>query len=249
MKTLFLLSVFCTIILVVEVAYSYFKKDGVYSKNGTIGNTINFFALGYVSQKIIPRFLAYFVVWYSWVHYSTDAKSLIMVLCSIVLVDGVYYFFHRLFHKIPLLWEFHSVHHSDDHFNLSTSFRISILEHVTILFFFAPLLFIGVNPFAIFEAVYFLGLYQFITHSSYITFPSWLGYLLVTPQSHRVHHSQNAIHYNKNFGGIFSIWDRVFGTYHSEAKDIAVGIKGYTENNVVLLQLRPFKKVFNKYKE
>ena len=228
--------------------YSYFKKDGVYSRNGTIGNTLNFFMLGYISQKITPIFLTYFFVWYSWMHYSISTTPLIMVLSGLVLVDGVYYFFHRLFHSIPLLWQFHSVHHSDDHFNLSTSFRISILEHVTILFFFVPLLFIGVHPLVIFEAVYFLGLYQFITHSSYIVFPSWLGYVFVTPQSHKVHHSQNAVHYNKNFGGILSIWDRLFGTYHAEVKDAVIGIKGYKEDAVLSLQLRPFRKIMQREK-
>lgn len=139
--------------------------------------------------------------------------SLISLLSCIVLMDFLYYIYHRLDHSYKFLWAFHSVHHSDSTLNYSTALRVSWFEQIFFFVFLIPLFLIGYHPLIILLAGIVLDTYQFFCHGNYLQFPRFTEYILVTPKNHRVHHSRDAHHQRSNFGAIFSIWDRLFGTY------------------------------------
>lgn len=133
-----------------------------------------------------------------------------------VAVDFVYYWTHRLEHRLSILWGHHSVHHSSTSFDLSTSLRIAWHDGLMGVVYLAPLALLGFPPMmllVLFEA----GLiYQTWVHTQRIGRVPFIEGILNTPAAHRVHHASNALFIDKNHGGVFVIWDRLFGTWADE---------------------------------
>lgn len=127
---------------------------------------------------------------------------------------------HWVKHRVPWLWHFHAVHHSQREMNLFTDMRYHTVEYLvsrTIVTF--PLLMLQTN---VGEVLYLSFLHQWYSRFSHASIRTNLGplrFVMVTPQSHRIHHSLEAPHWNKNFGVIFSIWDRLFGTQYRGADE------------------------------
>jgi sterol desaturase/sphingolipid hydroxylase (fatty acid hydroxylase superfamily) len=133
-----------------------------------------------------------------------------------VAVDFVYYWSHRLEHRVSILWAHHSVHHSSTSFDLSTSVRIAWHDGLMGVVYLAPLALLGFPPMmllVLFEA----GLvYQTWVHTQRIKRVPLIEGILNTPAAHRVHHASNAMFIDKNHGGVFVMWDRLFGTWADE---------------------------------
>ena len=112
-------------------------------------------------------------------------------------------------------------HHSSQHYNLSTALRQTWTGFFAISFIFrVPLLFLGFHP----AMVAFVGavnlIYQFWIHTEAIDrFPRWFEAVMNTPSHHRVHHATNPRYLDRNYAGVFIIWDRMFGTFTQEVKD------------------------------
>jgi sterol desaturase/sphingolipid hydroxylase (fatty acid hydroxylase superfamily) len=137
-------------------------------------------------------------------------------VCTILVGDFFSWLHHVLRHKIGVFWVFHVVHHSQRQMSFFADYRVHLVE----LAIAQTILFIPIHMFAMrFPAnVYLLFVFVWYTriyHANLRTNLGWLKHILVTPQSHRVHHSIERAHWDKNFGVIFSIWDRMFGTLHS----------------------------------
>jgi sterol desaturase/sphingolipid hydroxylase (fatty acid hydroxylase superfamily) len=144
----------------------------------------------------------------------TDAlPTWLLVIAALVVGDLGKWLQHYASHKVPFLWHFHSVHHSQRELNLFTQARFHAVEMITL----APILYLPLYVLNLdFElAVWILLAIEWhgrITHANLRTNFGPLRYALVTPQSHRVHHSRERQHHDRNFGTLFSIWDRLFGT-------------------------------------
>jgi len=148
-------------------------------------------------------------------------------LLSFLLLDVLLYAWHRLCHQFDGFWMFHKVHHSDPYLNVSTAFRIHIVELIiTTVLKSAYIILLGIDKTVVFayEAVYPLFV---MFHHTNIMFAGekWLGQVIVTPHLHRVHHSIERTEHDSNYGAIFSVWDRLFLS-RKEAEPTAVGIKG-----------------------
>lgn len=140
----------------------------------------------------------------------------ITILVCVVALDGVAWAWHRANHRMPALWRFHAVHHSDTVYDVSTAVRFHLGEIVVALIVRGiAVLLLGAPVAAIlaFEIIY--SLFNFMAHGS-IALPGgldrFLSRLVVTPAYHRVHHSRNAHQQHTNFGTIFAVWDRIFKT-------------------------------------
>ena len=233
-------------IIFLEFFLSLYKKDSIYSVWGTIGNVCNGVVLRFVSDKAVTFHFAYFAALFTLFGHAQAPFSAISFLYCLLLVDFVYYLFHRMHHSVSFLWMFHHVHHGDDRLNLSTAYRISWIEQLYLSVFFVPIVLIGFSPVAVLAAFYLLSIYQFFCHSSYLKLPLWLNWILVTPNNHRTHHDQEERHQNSNFGGVFSIWDRLFGTYTAHIDTFTPGIKGYHQDNFIRIQTDPIRSFFSK---
>jgi sterol desaturase/sphingolipid hydroxylase (fatty acid hydroxylase superfamily) len=228
-----------------ECLYSFYKKDKVYSLQGIETNFYTGFALGPI---ILLSDLSFFAVAYylkgtSFVsngYNLTVFGSLSFFIC-LFCVDFIHYVTHWLRHKVNFLWVFHYVHHSDTKFNMTTNIRQSWFERFYNTLLTLPILFLGFSPAIIFLCLIYERLYQYFFHNAYIRLPGIFDYLFITPSNHRNHHDQNREYQDSNYGGVFSVWDRMFGTYTKsiDIKNFKPGIKGYHQDNFIKIQIDP----------
>lgn len=135
-----------------------------------------------------------------------------------VLDDLKYYWVHRFGHRVRWFWASHVNHHSSQHYNLSTALRQTWTGGLTLGFVFAlPLVMLGFHPLMIAICAGFNLIYQFWIHTEAIgKLPRWFEAVMNTPSHHRVHHAINPRYLDRNFAGVFIVWDRIFGTFEEE---------------------------------
>jgi sterol desaturase/sphingolipid hydroxylase (fatty acid hydroxylase superfamily) len=148
--------------------------------------------------------------------------------------DFAYYWFHRISHEVRFFWNFHVVHHSSNQYNLSVAVRQSWFSGVAHWVFYLPIAFLGF-PLWAFATMHGLNLiYQFWIHTKLVGKLGFLEKILNTPAHHRVHHGVNNQYLDRNYAGIFIIWDRMFGTFVEESEEVRYGIiKPLTSYNPV----------------
>lgn len=155
------------------------------------------------------------------------------VALTVVLLDGVTYGWHRAYHGLPVMWRLHRVHHSDRDVDVTTSGRFHLAEMVlSALFRLGVIALLGasVASVVIFEIVF--GFFNQLEHANLRIpepFETWLRWVVVTPDMHRIHHSQRRQDTNSDYGTIFSWWDRLFGTYRFDAEQrvLTMGLPEY----------------------
>lgn len=171
------------------------------------------------------------------------------IVMSWLLMDLLMYVLHRAFHGIGFLWRFHKVHHGDQALDLTTTFRTHPVETLITLVVRAgavaligmPLL--GVVIYEVIVCTMALFIHANIRLNNHID--RLLGWILITPSMHRVHHGSDPADYGSNFGLVISVWDRIFGTLRlrpSAGPESAIGISGLNgETGVMPLLTQPFK--------
>jgi sterol desaturase/sphingolipid hydroxylase (fatty acid hydroxylase superfamily) len=156
---------------------------------------------------------------------------------SLVLVDLCYYFYHRAGHRLRVLWTVHQVHHQSDGFNFAVALRQPYLSDLYAVFFYFPLPLLGIPLDVFFATVAFSSLNQITLHTRFL--PRRSFGIFNTPALHQLHHAKNAIYADANFGAMFIVWDRLFGTYvaRDPSEPPVLGIKeGYPTHDSVRAQ-------------
>ena len=139
------------------------------------------------------------------------------VTLSLLIYDFLQWLQHWIRHKVPVLWHFHVIHHSQRELNLFTDLRVHFVEYfVSRGVEFIPMLLLGLQPFEVLWVATVMSWHTRLAHANVRTNYGPLGHLLVSPQYHRVHHSIDPEHVDRNFGAILTVWDRLFGTYHHD---------------------------------
>ncbi|XP_067208902.1 alkylglycerol monooxygenase-like isoform X3 [Linepithema humile] len=167
---------------------------------------------------------------------------------TFIVVDFCYYWAHRSNHEIHFLWACHQVHHSSEEFNLAVGLRQHILQHWCNFAVYLPLaIFIPPSHFMVHNQ--FNLIYQLWIHTTLIGDLGPLELILNTPKHHRVHHGCNLFCLDKNYGGVFIIWDRLFGTFQEEQQKEEI-IYGLVVNpnsfNLIYQQIFYLKSVIQK---
>jgi len=163
----------------------------------------------------------------------TDLAPWLASVVAFLLLDGTLYTQHRLLHLIPFLWRFHSVHHADPEFDITTGVRFHPAEIlISFVLKAGVILAIGAGPYAVFVFEATLSSASLFTHANLklpVTVDTLLRRLFVTPEMHRIHHSVEASEHNRNFGFFLSCWDQLFGSYRLESAEsqetMAIGLK------------------------
>ncbi|MTD44763.1 sterol desaturase family protein [Conexibacter sp. W3-3-2] len=138
--------------------------------------------------------------------------------------DLAFYWYHRVGHRVRIGWASHVVHHSSEHYNLSTALRQPWVP-MTALPFWLPLALLGFAPWMILMQQAISLIYQFGLHTERIgRLPRPVEWVFNTPSHHRVHHGANARYLDKNYGGILIVWDRLFGTFEPEGERVRYGL-------------------------
>ena len=175
------------------------------------------------------------------------------LIVFLLLFDLTIYLQHRVFHRVPVLWRLHRMHHTDPDYDLTTGNRfhpLSIL--LSGLIKVVLILLVGPMTLAVVIGEILLNSTSMFNHSN-IRIPSSLDsrlrLLVVTPDMHRVHHSINELEHNRNFGFNFPWWDRLFGTYQEQPtaghEKMEIGIRGFhgaDTTRLLPLLVQPLKK-------
>ena len=155
--------------------------------------------------------------------------------------DFAYYWFHRVSHESRVFWASHVVHHSSEHYNLSTALRQTWVP-MTYFPFWLPLLLLGFPPWMVLLAQSWSLIYQFWIHTERIRrLPRALEWVLNTPSHHRVHHGSNDQYLDRNYAGILIVWDRLFGTFIGEGERVRYGLTKNIET------FNPVRVAFHEY--
>ena len=150
----------------------------------------------------------------------SDWRSWVVTL---ILYDFLYYWCHYYHHKVNILWGNHIIHHTGEDFNYSLAVRLSALGGLTVWLFFMPVMALLGIPLELYGAIAGLQVfYQYFIHTTLVPELGFLEKIFVTPSQHRIHHAKNPQYIDKNFGCFFVIWDRLFGTYQRELKDVEI---------------------------
>jgi sterol desaturase/sphingolipid hydroxylase (fatty acid hydroxylase superfamily) len=173
--------------------------------------------------------------WQIGLNYLYDAPETLKAVIAFLLLDYSNYIWHILLHKLPILWRFHLVHHTDLDLDITTAFRFHFGEMIGSVFFRgAAIILIGVSPIMvlIYEII-FEAATQF--HHSNTKFPyrleKALNKLIVTPRMHGIHHSMIRRETDSNYSVIFSIWDRLHKTIrlNIHQNEIVTGVPTYAD--------------------
>lgn len=164
---------------------------------------------------------------------------------AMVAVDFAYYWYHRCHHQIRALWAVHVVHHSSEQFNLSVALR-QPWAVFTSLPFILPLALIGIDGRIIVTCYATNLLFQFFIHTELVDkFWAPIEFVFNTPSHHRVHHGSQDEYLDKNYGGIFIIWDRMFGTFAAENARVHYGLtKNINTHNIFRVYFHEFAAIW-----
>ena len=212
---------FFMLLVGIEFVYGLIKRENNYRIND---------ALASMSLGLISRFIPLLGLGFQYVVYTYVAEEFNLSLLNstetwvwvtaFFMYDLCYYWMHRLHHEIKVFWATHVVHHHGEEFNLSTAMRQTSTGFLWKWIFFLPMFLIGIPP-NVFVTVAGINLiYQFWVHTEHIGRLGILEYIFITPSNHRIHHAQNDDYLDANYGGVFIIWDRIFGTYIDERDDL-----------------------------
>ena len=159
-------------------------------------------------------------------------------------VDLSFYLSHRFVHRVNIGWAAHQAHHSSEYMNFATALRQKWNPWFEFVFW-LPLPFLGFAPWTIYVAFGFNLIYQFFTHTEMIgKLPRPIELVMNTPSHHRVHHGSDPEYLDKNYAGIFIIWDRMFGTFVEEKQRPKYGLtKPVGTYNMIKLQYGDYAKI------
>jgi alkylglycerol monooxygenase len=213
---------FFLLAILVELAYGIAIKKNTYRLNDAISNL--FMGTLRTANKLIIIGAAGYVFYSVETHFALwrmDGTSAATWIFAFIIYDFFYYWFHRISHERQIFWASHAAHHQSEDYNLSTALRQTGTGAFVSWVFYIPMFVIGI-PSYVFISVASLNLiYQFWVHSEHIPKLGWYENYFVTASNHRVHHAQNEQYIDKNYGGVFIIWDRMFGTHKVEDENEA----------------------------
>ena len=182
-------------------------------------------SLGLISR--LPPLLNLGIQGVVWTYVATNLNMSLMPkdswvtwVIAFLFYDLCYYWMHRMSHEVKVLWASHVVHHQGEEFNLSTALRQTSSGWLWKWIFYIPMFMIGIPGEVFFTVAAINLLYQFWVHTEHIKTLGPLELIFITPSNHRIHHAQNPEYIDANYGGVFIIWDRIFGTYIPERDDL-----------------------------
>jgi sterol desaturase/sphingolipid hydroxylase (fatty acid hydroxylase superfamily) len=207
------------LLIVIELLWNHFKGTDYYRLN----DSINSLSLGILSRitgalyALLP--LSLYAYTYESFALFTWQDNITTWIIAFVIYDLSYYWNHRFGHTMNIGWASHVIHHSSEEYNLTTALRQTSIPNPIGALCFIPMLLLGFPPWLLVAVGSLNLIYQYWVHTQVIDrMPAWYEALFITPSNHRVHHAKNKIYIDKNYGGVFLIWDRIFNTFQPELK-------------------------------
>ena len=214
-------------LITAEFIYSYINKKDFYKKDDTLAS-MGLLA-GNVAVSLITKgsILLLYIYFYQFRLFTVNDLLPIWAVWALtfIVIDFVYYWYHRCSHRIRFLWAVHMNHHSSEEMNYVVSLRQAWFGPITKIPFFIFMPLVGFDPLITLVAGVASTLWGVLGHTQWINKLGLLEYIFVTPSSHRVHHGSNECYLDKNYGNFLIIWDRMFGTFAEEREKVKYGIR------------------------
>ena len=212
--------------IALEALFSSISNKSFYRLNDTLctaGLLVGNILIGFAAKGIsfsIHIFLYQFRL--------IDLASLIPVwamwILAFILIDLVFYIYHRLSHRVRFLWAIHMSHHSSEEMNFAVSLRQAWFAPLSKIPFFLVLPILGLDPTIVVIAGIISTLWGVVGHTQIVDKLGPLEIIFNTPSHHRVHHGANKEYIDKNYGNLLIIWDRIFGTFEPEDEPVKFGL-------------------------
>ena len=220
---------------------SYYKKEDTLCTVGLLtGNILMVFAV-----KGLTLALHFYLYQFRLFDLASMIPLWAMWVLTFILIDLVFYIYHRISHRSRFLWAIHMSHHSSEEMNFAVSFRQAWLGPVSKIPFFILLPLIGLDPTIIAVAGVISTLWGIFGHTQVIGKLGPIEWIFNTPSHHRVHHGANEQYIDKNYGNLFIIWDRMFGTFEPEKANVRYGlVKNVNTFNPIKITLMEWSSIF-----
>jgi len=221
---------------------SYYKKEDTLCTIGLLtGNIMMVFAV-----KGLTLALHFYLYQFRLFDLASMMPLWVMWLLTFILIDLVFYIYHRISHRSRFLWAIHMSHHSSEEMNFAVSFRQAWLGPVSKIPFFILLPLIGLDPTIIAVAGVISTLWGIFGHTQVIGKLGPIEWIFNTPSHHRVHHGANEEYIDKNYGNLFIIWDRIFGTFEPEKANVRYGlVKNVNTYNPIKITFMEWRSMFS----
>jgi len=218
---------FFFLLIFIELAYGVVRGKNTYRLNDSI-NSISMGSLSRLQGLVMLGFSGtiYEIIVARYQLAQLPDQALWVWISCFLLYDFAYYWKHRLGHEVALFWGSHVAHHQSEDFNLSTALRQTSIDFYGFLFY-LPFFFLGFPAEILFTVVSLNLIYQFWVHTEHVPKLGPFEWVFVSPSNHRVHHGRNKIYVDKNYGGVFILWDRIFGSFQEELAEepVAFGLR------------------------
>ena len=210
----------------VEILISNWQQKNYYKTQDTLCT------IGLLAGNIIVAFsikglilaLHFYLYQYKIFELSGMLPLWLFWILTFVVIDLVFYIYHRMSHRIRFLWAIHLSHHSSEEMNFAVSFRQAWFGPISKIPFFVALPLLGFDPTIIAVAGVISTLWGIVGHTQIIGKLGFIEWVFNTPSHHRVHHGSNKQYIDKNYGNLLIIWDRMFGTFAPEEEPVKFGL-------------------------
>ena len=234
-----------------EALFSSIYNKNLYKKNDTLctvglltGNMLMVFGL-----KGATLGFHYFLFQFKLFNLSELLPMWAIWVLTFVIIDLVFYIYHRISHRVNFLWAIHMSHHSSQEMNFAVSFRQAWFGPISKIPFFMVMPLIGFDPTMIAVAGVISTLWGIVGHTQIIGKLGPLEWIFNTPSHHRVHHGSNAEYIDKNYGNLLIIWDRLFGTFEPEMDKVKYGlVNNVNTYNPTKITLMVWQEIFRNIK-
>ena len=236
----------------VEVLASSWDRKSYYNRGDTlctIGLLIGNIAMVY-AFKGLTLALHFYIFQFKLFDISQSMPLWANWMLTFILIDFVFYIYHRMSHRVRFLWAIHMSHHSSEEMNFAVSFRQAWFGPISKIPFFIMLPLIGLDPTIIAVAGVISTLWGIVGHTQIINKLGPLEWVFNTPSHHRVHHGSNEQYIDKNYGNLLIIWDRMFGTFEPEKELVRYGlVKNVNTFNPVKITFMGWKAILDDIKQ
>ena len=228
------------------IRYAFLKRLSFDVIGDSVANVITFVSFVAIEYALGILFVTKLYFWI-YANFSLAHLSLnwVTIVTCVLLADLLYYWDHRMMHRIGVGWATHTVHHSSPHFNMSVAYRFGPLDAVFPLLFSFPIVMLGYHPILVLLSEVLVQQFQAILHTEAVRkLPRPVEFLFNTPSHHRVHHGSNLQYWDRNYAGMLIIWDRMFGTFEPEVEPVAYGIdQPINSNNPITVFLHGIQRL------
>ena len=198
----------------------YYKREDTYCTVGLLaGNIVMAFAI-----KGLVLAFHFYLYQFRIFDFANTIPLWAMWILTFIMIDLVFYVYHRMSHRTRFLWAIHLSHHSSEEMNFAVSFRQAWFGPISKIPFFMTLPLLGFDPTIIAVAGVMSTLWGIVGHTQIVDKLGPLEWVFNTPSHHRVHHGSNKQYIDKNYGNLLIIWDRMFGTFEPEEEPVTFGL-------------------------